>query len=65
MLSKCLIALQTLGSIFGKTGADGRKEIAIGPIGVLLCAGLTIGCSIQHTEPFSQCVHTVFSALGG
>lgn len=62
---KLLAMVQTVGSVFGKTGADGKKEVAVGPIAIVYVAGVSAACYTQSAEPFSQCVRTIFSVLGG
>lgn len=62
---KLLAMIQTVGSVFGKTSADGKKEVAVGPIAVMYAAGMSAACYAQSAEPFSQCVRTIFSVLGG
>lgn len=62
---KLLAMIQTVGSVFGKTGADGRKEVAVGPIAIVYITGMSVACYTQSAEPFSQCVRTIFSVLGG
>lgn len=62
---KLLATIQTIGSVFGKTGTDGRKEVAAGPIVIVYTVGMSAACYAQSAEPFSQCVRTIFSVLGG
>ena len=63
-VTKLLATIQTIGSVFGKTGADGKIEVAVGPIAVVYMAGMSVACYTQTSEPFSQCVRTIFSILG-
>ena len=65
LVTKLSATIQTIGSVFGKTGADGKKEVAVGPIAIVYAAGMSVACYAQTSEPFSQCVRTIFSVLGG
>lgn len=57
--------LQTIGSVFVKQNKDGKSEVAAAPWAVLYIAGTLLGCYNQSGEPFSVCVKTMFSVLGG
>ena len=65
ILTKMLAAAQTVGSVFAKTGASGKLEIAVGPFVVAYSVCISLACYAQTSEPFSQCVKTIFEAIGG
>lgn len=43
----------------------GRDTLNVGPAVCWFYGLSVIGCSLSHGEPFSQCVKSVFSVLGG
>lgn len=49
-------AVGTIGSLFVKVGVDGKLNVAIAPVTLLLvfCTGVT--CAVQNSEPFSTCI---------
>lgn len=52
----------TVGSLFIKRGSDGKVNIALAPLSVVLMLATSVTCSVQKSEPFSVCVqHTVQS----
>lgn len=65
IIVKALAAIQTIGSVFAKSGDSGKPEVAVGPFVVVYSVGMSLACYTQTSEPFSQCVKTIFSAIGG
>lgn len=53
----------TIGSLFVKVGADGKLNVAIAPVTLLLvfCTGVT--CVVQDSEPFSMCIQRTARSL--
>lgn len=58
-------ALSAVGSIFAQKNADGKVDVALGPVAVVMFGGLLIACSVQSDEPFSRCVITIGQYLIG
>lgn len=57
--------LASLGSTFVKRDSDGKTSVAVAPF-VALGVGLsTLVCYFQDQEPFSACVRTVWTTIGG
>lgn len=54
-----------VGSVFAQKAADGKVDVAVAPVGVVLCGGLMIACSVQSDEPFSRCIITIGNFLFG
>lgn len=54
-----------LGSSLLKRDPDGKVSIAVVPLTALGVGLLTLACYFQDQEPFSTCVHTVWTTIGG
>lgn len=48
--------LAAVGSLFVKKGSDGKYNIAVAPLTLLVLIGTGVTCSVQKSEPFSVCV---------
>lgn len=57
--------LAGLGSLFVKRDSDGKVSVAAAPFAILGASLLTLACYFQDQEPFSACVRTVWTAIGG
>lgn len=57
--------LAGLGSLFVKRDSDGKASVAVVPPAMLGASLLMLACYFQDQEPFSTCVRTVWTAIGG
>lgn len=56
-------AVGVIGSLFVKVGADGKLNVAIVPVTLLLAFTTSITCAVQKSEPFSTCVRDTVQSL--
>lgn len=52
-----------VGSLFLKRGPDGKVNIALAPLSVVLMLTTSVTCSAQKSEPFSVCVRATVQSL--
>lgn len=58
-------AFASIGSLIVKRDGEGKTAIALVPLACIGVLALTTACYFQTQEPFSVCVKTVWTTIGG
>lgn len=56
-------AISTVGSLFIKRGPDGKINVAVAPLSLLIALATAVTCTVQKSEPFSVCVQSTINSL--
>lgn len=63
LVSSLITGLGAVGSSFIKKNTDGKYEVAVMPLMLVMVVGSGAACAVQDDEPFGVCLKTTLTAL--
>lgn len=55
--------VSAVGSLFIKRDSEGKLNVALAPVSIVIVLATGVTCSVQKSEPFSVCVRGTAESL--